>query len=122
MAKCGEKSELKRKFSLQFDPAPRAGEPMVSRRVPDYFLVSRGPCFLLSARGTRKAWNCIQRGDRQLTEDDPGSDWLSADVAEVVETCEEWVPTPVLQLRLRLRVQSRGKSGALGTMDWQEGK
>lgn len=25
--------------SLQFDPAPRAGEPMVSRRVPDYFLV-----------------------------------------------------------------------------------
>jgi hypothetical protein len=26
--------------SLQFDPAPRAGEPMVSRRVPDYFLVS----------------------------------------------------------------------------------
>lgn len=39
--------------SLQFDPAPRAGEPMVSRRVPDYFLV-RGriqfilhPCSLL---------------------------------------------------------------------------
>ena len=27
--------------SLQFDPAPRAGEPLVSRRVPDYFLVSR---------------------------------------------------------------------------------
>jgi hypothetical protein len=27
-------------FSLQFDPAPRAGEPLVSRRVPDYFLVS----------------------------------------------------------------------------------
>jgi hypothetical protein len=26
--------------SLQFDPAPRAGEPLVSRRVPDYFLVS----------------------------------------------------------------------------------
>ena len=25
--------------SLQFDPAPRAGEPLVSRRVPDYFLV-----------------------------------------------------------------------------------
>lgn len=23
---------------LQFDPAPRAGEPLVSRRVPDYFL------------------------------------------------------------------------------------
>ena len=29
--------------SLQFDPAPRAGEPLVSRRVPDYFLVS---CYL----------------------------------------------------------------------------
>lgn len=28
--------------SLQFDPAPRAGEPLVSRRVPDYFLVSVG--------------------------------------------------------------------------------
>ena len=28
-----------RHFSLQFDPAPRAGEPLVSRRVPDYFLV-----------------------------------------------------------------------------------
>lgn len=28
--------------SLQFDPAPRAGEPLVSRRVPDYFLVSDG--------------------------------------------------------------------------------
>lgn len=26
--------------SLQFDPAPRANEPLVSRRVPDYFLVS----------------------------------------------------------------------------------
>lgn len=24
--------------SLQFDPSPRAGEPMVSRRTPDYFL------------------------------------------------------------------------------------
>jgi len=23
---------------LQFDPCPRAGEPMVSRRTPDYFL------------------------------------------------------------------------------------
>lgn len=23
---------------LQFDPAPRTGEPLVSRRVPDYFL------------------------------------------------------------------------------------
>lgn len=30
--------------SLQFDPAPRAGEPLVSRRVPDYFLVSVGGC------------------------------------------------------------------------------
>lgn len=28
------------RYSLQFDPAPRAGEPLVSRRVPDYFLVS----------------------------------------------------------------------------------
>jgi serine/threonine-protein phosphatase 2A catalytic subunit len=26
-------------ISLQFDPAPRAGEPLVTRRVPDYFLV-----------------------------------------------------------------------------------
>ena len=25
-------------YSLQFDPCPRAGEPMVSRRTPDYFL------------------------------------------------------------------------------------
>jgi hypothetical protein len=25
--------------SLQFDPAPRTGEPLVTRRVPDYFLV-----------------------------------------------------------------------------------
>lgn len=25
-------------ISLQFDPCPRAGEPMVSRRTPDYFL------------------------------------------------------------------------------------
>ena len=24
--------------SLQFDPAPRRGEPMVTRRTPDYFL------------------------------------------------------------------------------------
>jgi hypothetical protein len=23
-------------YSLQFDPAPRAGEPLVSRRPPDY--------------------------------------------------------------------------------------
>lgn len=30
--------------SLQFDPAPRAGEPMVSRRVPDYFLVRVSSC------------------------------------------------------------------------------
>lgn len=29
-----------RSYSLQFDPAPRAGEPLVSRRVPDYFIVS----------------------------------------------------------------------------------
>jgi hypothetical protein len=32
--------ELTLYYSLQFDPAPRAGEPLVSRRVPDYFLVS----------------------------------------------------------------------------------
>lgn len=25
-------------FSLQFDPAPRRGEPHVTRRTPDYFL------------------------------------------------------------------------------------
>jgi len=31
--------------SLQFDPAPRAGEPLVTRRVPDYFLVSSGLLF-----------------------------------------------------------------------------
>lgn len=29
--------------SLQFDPAPRVGEPLVTRRVPDYFLVSCRP-------------------------------------------------------------------------------
>ena len=42
----GREVRLKREFSLQFDPAPRAGEPMVSRRVPDYFLVSSGPVAL----------------------------------------------------------------------------
>jgi hypothetical protein len=30
---------IHRDRSLQFDPAPRTGEPLVSRRVPDYFLV-----------------------------------------------------------------------------------
>lgn len=25
-------------YSLQFDPAPRRGEPHVTRRTPDYFL------------------------------------------------------------------------------------
>lgn len=25
-------------FSLQFDPAPRRGEPLVTRRIPDYFM------------------------------------------------------------------------------------
>ena len=25
-------------YSLQFDPAPRRGEPTVTRRTPDYFL------------------------------------------------------------------------------------
>lgn len=30
-------------YSLQFDPAPRVGEPLVTRRVPDYFLVSCRP-------------------------------------------------------------------------------
>lgn len=34
------KHDDKLERSLQFDPAPRAGEPLVSRRVPDYFLVS----------------------------------------------------------------------------------
>ena len=37
---------IHRDRSLQFDPAPRTGEPLVSRRVPDYFLVfspSLGP-------------------------------------------------------------------------------
>ena len=24
-------------FSLQFDPAPRRGEPLVQKRIPDYF-------------------------------------------------------------------------------------
>jgi hypothetical protein len=31
-------SPLTYHLSLQFDPCPRAGEPMVSRRTPDYFL------------------------------------------------------------------------------------
>ena len=35
--------------SLQFDPAPRAGEPLVSRRVPDYFLVSGCLAYALSS-------------------------------------------------------------------------
>ncbi|KDN48596.1 Serine/threonine-protein phosphatase PP2A catalytic subunit, partial [Rhizoctonia solani AG-8 WAC10335] len=44
--RCGNQAaimEIDEKLSytfLQFDPAPRAGEPLVSRRVPDYFLVS----------------------------------------------------------------------------------
>ena len=25
-------------YSLQFDPAPRRGEPLVTRRIPDYFM------------------------------------------------------------------------------------
>ena len=36
-------------YSLQFDPAPRAGEPLVTRRVPDYFLVSRCSSRILEA-------------------------------------------------------------------------
>ncbi|KAF7312382.1 Serine/threonine-protein phosphatase [Mycena indigotica] len=42
--RCGNQAaimEIDEKLSysfLQFDPAPRAGEPLVSRRVPDYFL------------------------------------------------------------------------------------
>jgi hypothetical protein len=34
---------IHRDRSLQFDPAPRTGEPLVSRRVPDYFLVKSTP-------------------------------------------------------------------------------
>ncbi|KAJ2924307.1 hypothetical protein H1R20_g12787, partial [Candolleomyces eurysporus] len=43
--RCGNQAaimEIDEKLSysfLQFDPAPRAGEPLVSRRVPDYFLI-----------------------------------------------------------------------------------
>ncbi|KAI0368816.1 serine threonine protein phosphatase 2A [Pilatotrama ljubarskyi] len=43
--RCGNQAaimEIDEKLSysfLQFDPAPRAGEPLVTRRVPDYFLV-----------------------------------------------------------------------------------
>jgi serine/threonine-protein phosphatase 2A catalytic subunit len=33
-----QNSPLTQHPSLQFDPCPRAGEPMVSRRTPDYFL------------------------------------------------------------------------------------
>jgi hypothetical protein len=36
---CVRVTNRRRDRSLQFDPAPRAGEPLVSRRVPDYFLV-----------------------------------------------------------------------------------
>ncbi|THH27613.1 hypothetical protein EUX98_g6574 [Antrodiella citrinella] len=45
--RCGNQAaimEIDEKLSysfLQFDPAPRAGEPLVSRRVPDYFLYGR---------------------------------------------------------------------------------
>ncbi|KAF5391615.1 hypothetical protein D9757_002423 [Collybiopsis confluens] len=47
--RCGNQAaimEIDEKLSysfLQFDPAPRAGEPLVSRRVPDYFLASVSP-------------------------------------------------------------------------------
>ena len=40
---CAVRARLIALCSLQFDPAPRAGEPLVSRRVPDYFLVSSCP-------------------------------------------------------------------------------
>jgi hypothetical protein len=43
--------------SLQFDPAPRAGEPLVSRRVPDYFLVS--------------SWRAFERKTLIACSDDP---------------------------------------------------
>lgn len=33
-------------FSLQFDPSPRAGEPSVTRRTPDYFLVGSNTVYL----------------------------------------------------------------------------
>ncbi|KAJ7168782.1 serine threonine protein phosphatase 2A [Mycena filopes] len=33
--------EMGEKLSLQFDPAPRVGEPNVPRRLPDYFLINR---------------------------------------------------------------------------------
>ena len=39
--------------SLQFDPAPRAGEPLVTRRVPDYFLVRFPSRYALSLLLTR---------------------------------------------------------------------
>jgi hypothetical protein len=42
--------------SLQFDPAPRAGEPLVSRRVPDYFLVS------VSLICLQSSWSMLMRG------------------------------------------------------------
>ncbi|PPQ98755.1 phosphatase sit4 [Panaeolus cyanescens] len=51
--RCGNQAaimEIDEKLSysfLQFDPAPRAGEPLVSRRVPDYFLRDLGGSGLL---------------------------------------------------------------------------
>lgn len=37
--KANERKDEHLKYTfLQFDPCPRAGEPMVSRRTPDYFL------------------------------------------------------------------------------------
>jgi len=49
-------SDLSLPCSLQFDPAPRAGEPLVSRRVPDYFLVS---CCSISPSGSTNLGSII---------------------------------------------------------------
>ncbi len=47
MAAIMEVDEQMRKNFLQFEPAPRRGEPEVSRRCPDYFM-ARGPLPMLA--------------------------------------------------------------------------
>ena len=55
MAAIMEVDEQMRKNFLQFEPAPRRGEPEVSRRCPDYFMV-RASSTLLPA----PAHSCLQ--------------------------------------------------------------
>lgn len=66
--------------SLQFDPAPRAGEPLVSRRVPDYFLVS----FLHHLHPISYMNFLIQSPTRSSNSNRPATDWLSISLRQLI--------------------------------------